>query len=54
MFDSGWSKFMLKPGHQVTVAIRQVKDRKFVGPIDEVSLADGRGFGKFRNEKPAS
>jgi hypothetical protein len=42
--DYGWNKFMFKAGDQVTVTIRPVKNRNFVGPIDAVVLADGKVF----------
>ena len=56
IFSSGWNKFMFKPGDQVTITIRPVKGRKFVGPIDGVVLADGRvfKFGYANREKPAN
>jgi len=41
---SGWNKFLFKPGDQITVTIRTVKDRKYVGPIAAVVLADGRVY----------
>ena len=35
-------KFMFKVGDQITVTVRPVKNRKYVGPIDGVVLADGK------------
>ena len=43
IFASGWNKFMFKPGDQITVTVRPVKNRKFVGPIDGV-LSRDRGI----------
>jgi len=40
--NQGWNKFLFKPGDQVTVTVRAIKNRKFIGPIAEVVLADGR------------
>jgi len=56
IFASGWNKFMFKPGDQVTVTVRPVKNRKFVGPIDGVVLADGKvyKFGYANRQKPAN
>jgi hypothetical protein len=48
--NGGWNKFMFKVGDQITITIRPVKNRKFVGPIDGVVLADGKVFGKGRSE----
>ena len=42
--DAGWSKFMFKPGDQISITIRPVKNRNFVGPIDKVVFADGKAF----------
>ena len=39
---SGFNKFSFKPGDQITVTIRPVVNRKYVGPIDSVVLADGK------------
>ena len=35
---------MFKVGDQVTVTLRPVKNRKFVGPIDSVVVADGKAL----------
>jgi len=40
--QDGWNKFMFKVGDQITVTLRPVKNRKFVGPIDSVVLANGK------------
>ena len=42
--NGAWNKFMFKVGDQITVTVRPVKNRKYVGPIDGVVLADGRVF----------
>jgi hypothetical protein len=42
--NQGWNGFMFKPGDQVTVTIRTIKNRQFIGPIAGVVLADGRVF----------
>ena len=56
IFASGWNKFMFKPGDQITVTVRPVKNRKYVGPIDGVVLPDGRvfKFGYANRAKPAN
>ena len=42
MVDAGWRKNSLKPGDQVTVALRPAKNGKPVGSIRRVEFADGR------------
>ena len=44
MVNFGFAVDSFKPGDQVTVTIRTIKNRKFIGPIAEVVLADGRVF----------
>src|SRR5579872_4136889 len=56
IFAAGWNKFMFKPGDQISVTVRPVKNRKYVGPIDGVVLANGKvmKFGYANRQKPAA